>query len=122
MDFTKEQIIENRKKWLEALKSGKYPKGEGISMCQGGKYSCFGVAAKVVGCGEFDTIFGYKVFDGYASITPDRVFLGLGLYSSTGFPRKNGPSLADINDHSGTFAPVIEALETGQYWIPEGEL
>lgn len=46
--YTREQIIENRKKWIDALRSGEYHQTQRVIQNSNGGMCCLGVAAKMV--------------------------------------------------------------------------
>ena len=108
-----------QKKWLEALRSGKYKQGGGMLRSQNDEFCCLGVACEVIGLEAVITdpssdchSYGAERSGGYA---PREVREALRLYSASGFP--HGAStpglrpLADMNDEGQTFAEIADHLE-----------
>lgn len=121
MNYSNEIIRENRDKWLEALKSGDYAKGTKDLRNSDDEYCCLGVACELFTPEKaFFLRDGVYSYEGCPSGASKDVINALGLYHGLG--QKEGGnflgSLAHINDNSDSFAPVIKAIETGEYWKP----
>lgn len=96
-------------KWIKALKSDKYLKGSG-TLCrdnsnadQGFTWCCLGVAADICGMknlGNFDFIQIGKKMKGISKVP--KILKGTAGTAET---------LANINDKSTSFNPVIEYIE-----------
>lgn len=83
------------RKWVDALRSGKYKQGK-AALFSDGKYCCLGVLAKVVAPElELDS-YG----NGFASLTGLPAYHKVGLSSPTGQFKgcRQGISLATFND------------------------
>lgn len=114
---------ENAKKWIEALRSGKYQQTKGALKNTEG-FCCLGVACELSGLGrwEKDGAWTYYVVD-EEGFSPDRredylpyaVRKWLGLYTSEGeydsdFGRTN---LTKANDDDGlTFEQIADLIES----------
>jgi hypothetical protein len=95
------------KKWVAALRSGKYQQGKCFLKTDDGKFCCLGVLAelaKEVGLSND----GDKFLDG-------SVVIWSGLHGSSG-SYANGESLAFDNDRGKTFLEIADIIESE----PEG--
>lgn len=99
-------------RWVAALESGDYPKGE-RSLCRrdpkgGWTFCCLGVAADLAGILDPPELAdnagrrGVAGSKGWTLILPDVNPAGLSL--------RDQSILAEINDHSATFEPVIAKI------------
>lgn len=129
--YTKAQVKENRIRWIEALESGDYEKGVHVLRDEDDCYCCLGVACELF-VPETRVPPAYKrhyMYEGSSySDAPESVINALGLNDSFGVGLNeyigsvkdgNGRKyyhLADCNDQSDMFEPVIEAIKTGHYW------
>ena len=115
MEYTNEQIIENRRKWEEALESGDYKKGTRYLRSKDDEYCCLGVACELF---DGDSELGGKryLYGNQSATATFRVVSALGLYSENGLHKDGASSLARINDSSYSFEPVISAIKTGNYY------
>lgn len=126
MTNEEKKVIEaNRELWLKALKSGEYAKGDtflnkkdamGVN-----RFCCLGVAAEIFKSKStlIDINQGGDVtYDSNPTSAPQYVIEALGLYSDFGKDSRYYESLASINDTSNSFEPVIDAIETGAFWMP----
>ena len=94
-EYTAEETAANRKKWTDALRSGKYRQGDSY-LHQGDKFCCLGVACDVAiknglelpvePSGDIDDVTTYNGAD---TILPDRVQRWLGLEDPVGTLRKD---------------------------------
>ena len=116
MEYTNEQIIENRRIWEKALESGKYKKGKGRLRSENDEYCCLGVACELFGNEDVRLLYGRYLYGGYAAILTTKVVNALGLYGHDGYGKDCNTTLAGINDESDSFKPVIEAIKTGNYY------
>lgn len=115
MQFTNEQIEQNRADWKAALRSGKYKQGGG-TLCLDDRYCCLGVACDVLKTklalveDERDGLRTYNGFDTYA---PPEVTAALGLYSNEGSHRYalTFSSLAGLNDQYTSFQEIADRLD-----------
>jgi len=111
---------DNAKKWVAALRSGKYPQGKSW-LLKDGKYCCLGVACELAaqtGLTSSPSHPQFKnvvTFDGEDAFLPSSVRKWLGLVEVDGAP-KNGPSLVDLNDKGKTFEEIADFIESE----PEG--
>lgn len=131
-EYTPEQIQENRRKWLEALRSGEFKQTTGVLARQNddGKYGycCLGVACEISGVASRDLTRGYddrvrKVYgENEADLTlPEEVRAWLGV--ETDSPNLASPvvvnddgddetGLTILNDDYGfTFEQIADAIE-----------
>ena len=109
--YTKEEQKENRRLWVEALRSGEYKQGRG-ALCRKTEdtfeYCCLGVACEISGLGEFvprDDLpsgpFTFVIKEGQSqdAALPEPVRDWLGLSDRFGSYRGDGPgSLSTDND------------------------
>lgn len=106
------ELNPNAKKWVEALRSGKYEQGIG-ALCKDGRYCCLGVAVEVardngVACDEIrDT--DESLGGVFATV---REWVGLadcaGDFSKSNF----STSLASVNDNGKSFAEIADIVES----------
>ena len=115
----KTRLAYNRRKWIKALKSGKYKKGK-HALKAGEHYCCLGVAAEIFK-GEAHSVGikgGLTCYDGHDAVAPRYVVDALGLCDSVGSNKYGDNSLSDINDRRNDgFVLVIEAIKTGDYYV-----
>jgi len=129
--YTKEQQAENRKKWVEALRSGDYKQTQNV-LTDGNNYCCLGVACDISDLGEWEEFetkesggFEYIVNRDYSSEKssidlPNSVQNWLGLYTISG-ASVNGvaKSLVTLNDEGSTFNEIADAIENeeNKYYV-----
>ena len=111
------RLGKNQKRWIEALRSGKYKKGNG-TLKYGDSYCCLGVACEIF-AGELGLKtklngVGVTLYDGESSYLPEKVAEFLGLRSTQGWAQY-APSLVNINDRRGAdhkdFSTVADLIE-----------
>lgn len=119
---------ENAKKWVEALRSGKYKQGAGYltRIIDDQEFDCcLGVACKLYQAehGDLQIVkyHGMKSYDSKYAGVPEKVQKWLGMTSSAGkfgTPDKNFvyKSLAQENDNGKTFNEMATLIESE----PEG--
>lgn len=108
MQRTPEQI-ENLKKWVEALRSGKYTQGHG-SLMYDGKYCCLGVYATIQQKLEIYDKEG-SVFDSETG-QYKRCYLSKELRDSIGFRHYDETVLSNMNDFSDDdFEEIADFIE-----------
>lgn len=111
MTYTPKQQRENRKKWVKALRSGKYAQCQ--NYLQGGKgFCCLGVLAEVSG----EKYHGFSSNLAYLPKVMD--FVGLSEPSG-GFKQGQGvhpPQLTNLNDMGKSFQEIADIIESE----PEG--
>jgi hypothetical protein len=98
---------ELKRKWVEALRSGKYRQGQRNLKTPDGAYCCMGVCLDAVCTGAWDGGMymedGGRIHGGY--LNPD--FCG-----RVGLPRAEVFVLARMNDEEGkTFAQIADHIE-----------
>ena len=49
VEYTKEDVIQHRKDWVSALRSGQYKQGRGYLRSKNNEYCCLGVACELAG-------------------------------------------------------------------------
>lgn len=107
-------LNENAKKWVEALRSGKYEQGQ-LALQNGNKFCCLGVACEVSGLkvNRHDT----GAIQGV--ILPFNVKKWLGLIGHTGGHLNSEgqfETLSGLNDNGKTFSELADLIESE----PEG--
>jgi hypothetical protein len=109
---------EVKQKWIEALKSGEYKKGDGTLKTSDNEYCCLGVLCDVfhkeTGRGEWLFNGGRSRFsvDSYMQefFLPPPVFEWAGLKNRS--PAVDNTTLAYVNDYQATtFEPIIELID-----------
>ena len=112
----KKELNRVAKKWVEALRSGKYKRGEG-KLREGDYFCCLGVLTDIA------------VQEGVIQQFPDKCYLPLELKAWSGLNDTAGTyyresrddlsgldSLASQNDHGKSFAEIADIIES----MPEG--
>ena len=116
--YTNDEIRANRKLWRDAIASGKYKKGRTSLRSKDDKYCCLGIAAELFeDKHEFDEGVHYYG-NNQSCLAPKSVIKALGLFGQYGSNRSGSENLTGINDNSNTFQPVLDAIDTGDYYIP----
>lgn len=114
----------DKKKWVKALRSGKYEKGEGALRDYNDKYCCLGVACEIFGIeakkvapsGDGGYESGYQ-YDLSLGLLPDVLQERLGLTSEGNLPKSvllNGlalKSLVSLNDSGASFKRIASVIE-----------
>lgn len=117
-------LNENAKKWVDALRSGKYPQGR-HSLNQGDRaYCCLGVACEVAIASGIPVIkthsgFGQTIkYNNSSCVLPLTILRWLGLTSASGhFGDGRTGSLVGLNDDGRhTFNDIADIIESE----PEG--
>jgi hypothetical protein len=115
---TPPEMLELRRKWLEALRSGNYHQGTGYLKREknGGviQYCCLGVLCEVAGLESklAETRVGMHSFEGSRKFLPPSVMVKVGLVSAGGDSRKaTTPSLSALNDSGYDFAYIARYIE-----------
>lgn len=93
-------------KWVEALRSGKYPQGT-RSLRNGGQFCCLGVLCDISGIGSWH-VGAYRVGPGCLSTAylPEPV----AEYAGWKYPSTQH-ELADRNDAGASFAEIADYIE-----------
>lgn len=111
--YTKEQQADNRKTWVEALRSGNYKQTKGYLHDDVG-YCCLGVACDISGLGGWEQKEDndwYYYMD-KADTLPEEVIDWLGLNTSIGrLVFHVYPDLAKANDRGTTFEQIANIIE-----------
>ena len=114
MKYTPEQTKDNRRKWEEALLSGKYEQHtHGLISWDGTGYCCLGVACEISGLGKWDRVSYVTKHHAHGSVLPGDVRDWLGLMDKSGsFRDVDGrhKSLIDLNDNGSSFAEIAETI------------
>lgn len=121
---------EYRKKWVKALRSGKYPQGTG-GLCRNLKFCCLGVAAEIanqeVGLEVSSIVIQddeFALYDGMCASLPAELMEVFGLRTGCGdyyLPmvrdmREYTANLACKNDAGMSFKDIADIIESE----PEG--
>lgn len=113
-------LTEPQKKWIEALRSGKYKQGKGFLKYKN-TYCCLGVACEIfkdeLALEEIGV--SVKSFDKNSSTCPEKVIKHLDLYSKTGCKNNFLTTLTTLNDNGMSFQEIANELETGAYFRTE---
>ena len=119
MLYTLAEIKENRKKWVEALRSGKYKQTEGTLKGKDeegrDRFCCLGVACDISGLSTWEsTKVNGRVYDGNYGVLPDSVQQWLGMDTSKGSYRNQFGdmySLTQMNDDCLDFDMIADMIE-----------
>ena len=119
--FTQRRMMNaNARKWVEALRSGRYKQGRNRLRTEYG-YCCLGVACEVYrretggGIWEEGTL-DFHIFDGTGRrvvekvVLPDAVSKWLGLVDRAGF--FEGGALTNLNDSGTPFDGIANVIES----------
>ena len=118
----KQELGPNQRKWVEALRSGRYEQGPSY-LCKEGNYCCLGVGCKafevkarfIEGGGFF--LFGEQETSGFA---PEELVQALALYSDMGDCADGQLPLTAQNDAGRSFAEIADLLESDpSNWFSE---
>jgi len=109
---------ELKARWIEALKSGNYPKTKAAlhrTVATGdipAGYCCLGVLASIVGDGRWEEwhVNGMEEFH-FEDCPPEVAYLPGAFCMKVGLPCVLQNDLASANDDSDTFVPVIALIE-----------
>lgn len=107
-EFTAEQIKENRRKWVEALRSGKYAQTRDNLRDDRG-FCCLGVLADVAGC-EWTPLNGYYIADGVDANAPPKAMEFVGLARQGGAITRDD-ALWQMNDNGCSFSVIASVIE-----------
>lgn len=124
MSLSPEQRGEKRKKWIEALRSGKYKQGKGrLHNLEPETFCCLGVACHLFLEGRPLEDGSCVSYNTNTALMPTDLMLELGLVTHLGGSRLPGPALSSLNDQFGkTFEEIADALESGNYWRESEEM
>lgn len=109
----------DKKKWVAALRSGKYKQGTNVLRDGKDKYCCLGVACHIFGVeaeARSDAKSGYQ-YDGNVGLLPKILRARLGLTSQGDLPKKvllkgmKRISLVQLNDGGATFKRIAKVIE-----------
>jgi hypothetical protein len=132
--MTYDDVIENRKNWEAALRSGSYRQTTNVLERIDGSCCCLGVGCEIMGypktviSAEIDRSPSmgedrelaevYKFFDDEFS-APNQLVRDLGLYGDTGETDASSDraTLVSMNDHGSEFMEIADALATGEYYM-----
>ena len=118
MKYTLEQMKENRRKWVEALRSGEYEQCTG-RLHDGSGFCCLGVLCEVIGMKKKRIATEIYYFGNASEIAPLKAQRSVGLISRNGsfdYDNGNGSCLAEENDSGKSFSEIADIIESE----PEG--
>ena len=105
-----------RRKWVEALRSGKYRQTTGVLRDRDG-FCCLGVLCDIAEKGKWEQDDGEWYHQGYTDVLPKPVQQLVGLRNQTGrISRRAGHNLSEMNDIECSFAWLADLIEAE----PEG--
>lgn len=109
--MTREELL---KKWVDALRSGKYKQGAGGLLRPNAEYCCLGVLCDVSGMGQWVEELGHDTRRSYR--LPDRtaaVYIAPpGVAELVGFDKSQQEELAYLNDSgNATFEDIANRIE-----------
>jgi hypothetical protein len=110
-------LNENAKKWVAALRSGKYKQGKGKLHDVDDKYCCLGIACKVAMENGVELNKKYNAddlwytYDGKSTYLPSSVLLWLRLRNGRGGCPDYSTDLAAYNDTGITFNQIADIIE-----------
>jgi hypothetical protein len=104
---------EFKRKWVEALRSGKYAQGTG-RLRDGDSFCCLGVLCDLSDSSKWD---GFRTYDGATALPPFRLARDVGIPGGecivTECRDRRGESvtLAELNDHGFSYAQIADVIE-----------
>ncbi len=108
------------KKWVKALRSGKYKQGQGLLETLDGKNCCLGVLCKVAGIRKIkrraplgrvhSIVFGGKKNPSIGTLSQSEM-KRVGMVSCDGKLPNVADSLASLNDSGKTFKQIAKLIE-----------
>ncbi|MFI5404982.1 MAG: hypothetical protein ACHQ1D_00565 [Nitrososphaerales archaeon] len=108
----------NQKKWIKALRSGKYAQGNGcLYDAELNEYCCLGVACEIAGMKKVekfvDAMGSMTHYGKEYSIAPKKVVKLLKLRYQDGAPKdsSNFDLLIDLNDDGSSFEDIACTIE-----------
>lgn len=109
---------EIKRRWVEALRSGRYEQGYG-KLSQNGKFCCLGVLCEIavqdgiIGVRDIndDTLFYGNNHEGSATVLPHTVREWAGLGERGVLIPSKQRSLVEINDHRTPFSRIADIIE-----------
>lgn len=108
-EYTAEQIKENRRKWVEALRSGKYKQARKVLREKGRTMCCLGVLADIAGC-KWTRPHGLGwASEGEFQVAPPKAMDFVGLRLKGAFYGTTG--LAEMNDRGASFEEIAGIIE-----------
>lgn len=119
----KKKLNSVAKKWVKALRSGKYRQAMGTLHNKDNKFCCLGVLcdlavkAKVIPAPDATYINGDRYYDGNVSTLPNSVMNWAGLADDEGaFTTKDGKRerLTNLNDTGKKFSTIARVIESRQ--------
>lgn len=125
-----EVIKERRKKWADALRSGKYEQGKGC-LRNYEHFCCLGVACDLymneTSDGEwipYQQKIGRYSFKEHFGAVPDQVMEYFGLKNEFGLLKNSQgktwiTTLADVNDDGASFKKIADLIESDELLIAE---
>lgn len=106
-------LNDNAKKWVSALRGGKYEQGVRL-LSNNGKFCCLGVACELAlrsGIAIKKTVeIGTTNYGGWSAIMPTEAREWVGLKRSDG--EFKGGRLTDLNDSGKTFSEIADIIES----------
>ncbi len=107
------KLGKNQKKWIKALRSGKYKQTKDHLRDSDG-YCCLGIGCRIfkkeLGLSELKEADGITSFNSWRGSLPEAVEAHLGLRSNTGKTKGRGKDLAARNDNGWTFHEIANFL------------
>lgn len=116
------KLGKNQRKWIDALRSGKYEQGIG-DLHNNGKFCCLGVACDLFKdeLEVFENSEGIFEYDNKYYTLPKKMVEKLGLYDGRGKKMSNTTSLTNLNDFKNyNFNQIADELENNpEKWFRE---
>ena len=109
--FTKNAINkrENIRKWVKALRSGKYQQAK-ERLHDGTGYCCLGVACVVNGFRPKVGLMGYTEFCGSSQVLKGRAKAAVGLADPEGLHGEDKIELTTLNDEGASFKEIATII------------
>lgn len=109
MALSLEEMKANRRRWVEALRSGKYKQAKHVLRNGDNGMCCLGVLAEIAGC-DWKRGDGWFA-DGEGQTAPKRAKAFVGLRENNG-GWKDDQCLSDQNDRGKTFSEIADIIES----------
>jgi hypothetical protein len=114
-EYTLEQQKDNRKLWVEALRSGKYRQARALLKNANGAMCCLGILADLAGCDwHWSEYHGEFKADDKSGICPVKAMEFVGLFRPHGDyddGSDSGQCLTRVNDEGASFEKIADIIE-----------
>jgi hypothetical protein len=103
-----------RAKWIAALRSGKYKQGVNRLRTQDNCFCCLGVAADILGPGNWEQKDFEWLYRVNALTRPREVDLSISMLQRFGLDKSDQEKLVSMNDDGKSFSEIANYIETSE--------